>query len=538
MENDKFWNYILIFLLAILIALQFYWVFFKIPIKNRIPKAILNLALWLSIVILIFPPSWQIKESNKHIGIVSENLPQFFLEKIKDRLKIDALVSKKEFAQTEKAIQNSTKKITLIGNDFSQEFLSNLIGKNLSYEPYQEPNFPIDLDWKAILRQNENQEILGKIELKKDQILKVKFGNTTLDSIKLQKGKSKFKLSFPSFSVGQTTVELFLNESLIQKINYYSRKPKPRKIVMLLENPDFESKTLADWLAKNGNTVEVITELTKNTIQKIDLNKDLTSEDFDILISSPKYAVSAIAKEAIAKNKSLLFINFSDPNSQIQKINKTLGTVFTTKRISNESEIKLINEISAFPYQFEKNISQKQLLQLPIIVNHNHIGISLLNETYPLALSGDSLNYRKIWGGILRMLIPIEKENLTLNAPVFIDQKIDFYINNFENPINKIAISGDTISLSNAPLNMYSKNGSYIFRKNGWQPFLDSLAIYVEEKPIPFQNINQILDFVKQNKITFQTINQNMMYRLPTWFIFGLIISILALLWIEPKINT
>lgn len=537
MENDKFWNYILIFLLAILIALQFYWVFFKIPIKNRIPKAILNLALWLSIVILTFPPSWQIKESN-HLGIVSENLPQFFLDKIKDRLKIDVLVSKKEFAQTQKAIQNSTKKITLIGNDFSQEFLSNLTGKNLSYEPYQEPNFPIDLDWKAIVRQNENQEILGKIELKKDQILKVRFGNTTLDSIKLQKGKSKFKLSFPSFSVGQTTVELFLNESLIQKINYYSRKSKPQKIVMLLENPDFESKTLADWLAKNGNTVEVITELTKNTIQKIDLNKDLTSEDFDILIASPKYAVSAIAKEAISKNKSLFFINFSDPNTQIQKINKTLGTVFKTKRISNESEIKLINEISAFPYQFEKNISQKQLLQLPIIINHNHIGISLLNETYPLALSGDSLNYRKIWGGILRMLIPIEKENLTLNAPVFINQKIDFYINNFENPINKIAISGDTISLSNAPLNMYSKNGSYIFRKNGWQPFLDSLAIYVEEKPIPFQNINQILDFVKQNKITYQTINQNMMYRLPTWFIFGLIIFILALLWIEPKINT
>lgn len=538
MENEKFWNSILIILLAILIVLQIYWVFYKSPIKNRIPKAILNFALWLSIVILIFPPTWQIKEPNKHIGIISENLPQLFLDKIKDSLKIDALVSKKEFAQTLEVNQNDNEKITLIGNNFSKEFLSNLVGKKLSYEPYLEPNFPIDLHWKAILRQNDNQEILGKIEIKENQILKLKFGNTTLDSIKLQKGKSKFKLSFPSFSVGETAVELFLNESSILNINYYSRKSKPRKIVMLLENPDFESKTLADWLAKNGNTVEVITELTKNTIQKIDLNIDLTSKDFDILICSPKYAGNAITKAAISKNKGLFFINFSDPNPQIQKINKTLGTAFTTKKISNEPEIKLMNEITSLPYLIGKNMSQKLLFSLPITINQNHIGISLLNETYPLSLSGDSINYRKIWGGILRTLIPMEEENLELNAPIFIDQKIDFYLNNFVKSINKITISSDTVSLSNAPLDMYTKNGSYVFRKNGWQPILDSLAIYVEEKPSSIQYVNQILDFIKQNKITLQTINQNKTYRLPYWFIFGLIISILALLWIEPKINT
>ena len=538
MENEKFWNSILIFLLAILIVLQFYWVFYKSPMKNRIPKIILNLILWLSIVILIFPPEWQIKESNKHIGVISENLPQLFLDKIKDSLKIDALVSKKEFAQTLEVAQNENEKITLIGNNFSKEFLSNLLGKNLSYEPYLEPNSPIDLHWKAILRQNENQEILGKIELKEDQILKVKFGNTTLDSIKLPKGKSKFKLSFPSFSVGETAVELFLNERPILDINYFSRKSKPRKVLMLLENPDFESKTLADWLAKNGNSVEVVTELTKNTIQKIDLNIDLTAKDFDILICSPKYAGNAITKTAISKNKGLFFINFSDPNPQIQKINKTLGTAFTTKKISNEPEIKLMNEISSLPYMIGKNMSQKQLFSLPIAINQNHIGISLLNETYPLALSGDSINYRKIWGGILKTLIPIEEENLTLNAPVFIDQKIDFNINNFVKPIHNITISGDTISLSNAPLNMYTKNGSYVFRKNGWQPILDSLAIYVEEKPNSIQYVNQILDFIKQNKIRLQTVNQNKTYRLPHWFIFGLIITILALLWIEPKINT
>ncbi len=309
MENEKFWNSILIFLLAILIVLQIYWVFYKSPIKNRIPKAILNFALWLSIVILIFPLAWQMKESNKHIGIISENLPNLFLDKIKDSLKIDALISKKEFGQTHEATQNDYEKITLIGNNFSKEFLSNLVGKNLSYEPYLEPNFPLDLHWKAILRQNENQEILGKIEVKEDQILKVKFGNTTLDSIKLAKEKSKFKLSFPSFSIGETAVELFLNERPIQNITYYSRKSKPRKVLMLLENPDFESKTLADWLAKNGNTVEIVTELTKNTIQKIDLNIDLTSKDFDILICSPKYAGNAITKTAISKNKEACFAN-------------------------------------------------------------------------------------------------------------------------------------------------------------------------------------------------------------------------------------
>ena len=397
MENEKFWNSILIFLLAILIVLQIYWVFYKSPLKNRTLKIILNLALWVSIVILIFPPTWQIKESKKHLGIISENLPQLFLDKIKDSLKIDALMSKKEFAQTQAVSQNGYEKITLIGNNFSNEFLSNLVGKNISYEPFLEPNSPIDLHWKAILRQNENQEILGKIEIDKNQILKVKFGNTTLDSIKLQKGKSKFRLSFPSFSVGETTVGLFLNESPILNINYYSRKSKPRKIVMLLENPDFESKTLADWLAKNGNTVEVITELTKNTIQRIDLNIDLTPKDFDILICSPKYAGNAITKTAISKNKGLFFINFSDPNSQIQKINKTLGTVFTIKKNSNESEIELMNEITSLPYLIGKNSSLKQLYSLPVAINQNHIGISLLNDTYPLSLSGDSINLCQSW---------------------------------------------------------------------------------------------------------------------------------------------
>ena len=241
--EEKTLNIVLIILLAGLLGLQAYGLY-KAKSQKRWPvKVILNILLWISIVLLIFPPRFQKNITNNKIGIKDERIPATEIKKLQDSLDIELVITPKEYLSK---FDDKNPEIHLLGQSSTAEFLSELAGKNLNLHPYFGKNEIQDLSYQAILRQNENQEIIRKIELENKATIKAKYGTAILDSIILEKGQQSFILSYPSFSLGKTSVEIFLDDKVLSSVNYFSRKADKLNILILSENPDFETKTLSD----------------------------------------------------------------------------------------------------------------------------------------------------------------------------------------------------------------------------------------------------------------------------------------------------
>ncbi len=271
--NFTLYDWLLAIGLVILLAAQLVALWKKKASKIKIG---LNLLLWLSVCMLIANPSWIQSADTSKILIYSDGVSNVIIQHTKDSLKIGEVFSQKEFnrrVNENNDFVSKLGKLYFLGQDASPEILSKINRNSISWIPDFKTEEIQDIHWNAIIRRGEMQEISGKIELSEPKIIKVKFGNQVLDSLKLPKGFSTFSLNFPTFSIGRTSLNLELDQKLLQTIDFYSIKNQPQSILFILSNPDFESKTLADWLGKGGNKVEIQTKIAKNTLNNVSINQ-------------------------------------------------------------------------------------------------------------------------------------------------------------------------------------------------------------------------------------------------------------------------
>lgn len=493
---------------------------------------ILTLLLWLSLVILIFPPSVSSNENLDKIGVKDDVVPSDFITKIKDSLGLKKVVSISEY---EKEYTDKNLDIKLIGQNFEGEFLSHFSDKNVSFYPYFKTNELHNLTWRAVLRQNETQEINGAIELDSSKNIWLKFGSQTLDSLKLAKGKQQFHLSFPSFSLGKTAVKLYLDKELQTEIKFYSRAMPKLRILVLAENPDFETKTLSEWLGKNGHSVEVETIVTKNTQNKTNIN-EAKKGNFDLVFTTAGRVNNAICIKTLKEGGGVFVFNIAEKD--VAFTNKTLGSAFSIQRISPETESKLSNDLLSLPFKIKENKNQQNLKNWPISISNKKIGLSLITETFPLILSGDSITYRKIWGGVLQLLQPAQKNNIEIKAPILQDLYTSISFNNFEKSTAIFPIDKDSIFTKTNPINPYTKFGNYVFRKTGWQKITDSLEVFVNDSSKAYSNqkfVKTILSSYNSNSTPSSTTILYKKETLPEWIRLLICILLFVIIWIEAK---
>ncbi len=508
----------------------------------------LNVLLWVVLLLFIIQPQWKFSSNTNRVLLISENVTTNVIQKAQDSLKITESFTVKDFNKRKSEDPSFVSRlgiIYLLGQDFSPLILSELSSKELHWLPSFKPDKLQDIRWKAMVRRGEFQEITGKIEVVEPKMLKIKYGNQTLDSVSLSKGFQSFQLRFPAFAVGRTETSLELGNQLIQKVHFYSRKSPSSSIYFILENPDFESKTLAEWLGKNGNRVEMFTTIAKNTQSKVSINRFDKQKTFipDIIITNPENAAHPLVKKAISDAKSVLFFNVTNPEQAVKSINATLGTKWHLKKISNEESRSIGNGVTALPYQLEENLNQKIVTGLPVAVQKvgGKVGVSLLNETFSLKLSGDSLAYAKIWSAILQQLNPPFEANVEADAPLWKDAKSGFVLNKFPQTVSELLLANDTVQLHASSLNTLTSTTDYIFRKSGWQPFQDSLEVYVEETTSEVSKANQIVETL-QAHTQAETINNtssehSLKAQVPerAWFV--LFVVCLTIVWVEPKLK-
>ena len=501
-------------------------------------RAALNGLLWLVLLGYVLKIGWLVERPATHALLIGDDVPAAYARTVQDSLGIRERLT----AQMFKSPYDS---ITLVGQNFSTETLTQLSQSVVRWVPYEQPGRVRELRWKAVVRQGEMQRVTGQIRSNSKQLLRIQYGSQTLDSLMLTQGNNSFTLQFPVFSRGRTQTELVLDRQPLDTIRFYGRPTAPLLVQFVLNNPDFESKTLAEWLGKQGHSVQVSTTLATNVRSRVDINDSQKGPNRkpDVIITDPANTADALVRNAIADGKAVLFINLINPVTDVTAINRSLGTRWQIRKISGQETVSAGNNMTAHPYQFTGRPNQFAVPGYPVAMQQTagRVAVSLLNETFPLALSGDSVAYSRIWSAIVARLQPVEKNNVLVNAPLFSGLPASIYINNPTVNTSTLRVGTDTTHLIQSPLNRQSATGTILTKQTNWLTIQDSLAVYVE--PTTRNNPAAARQIVSQYMLAhskYQFASTGFTHRtdeaMPGWVWLTLFLLCLTALWVEPKV--
>ncbi|WP_342083805.1 hypothetical protein [Dyadobacter sp. OTU695] len=501
-------------------------------------RLFLNLLVWLSVVAWIADPYLQSGASSKVGLLIAENVSSGVTGRIRDSLVGVEVIREDEIASRQ------VDTLVIVGQEFDDKVFASIRQlKNLPdlhWKPYFAPGELRDLHWKGILRKGEMQRIEGSIQTADKKMLRVRYAGHTLDSVMLNPGSNNFRLAFPAFSEGRTTTSLDLDGQTIDTLGFFSQPGQMLTIRFLLDNPDFETRNLATWLGKQGHSVLYDATLSKNIRSKLNINRATEPE---LIITNVSNAVDPAIKKAVNAGKSVLFLQSGDPVAELRSINNALGTRFQTVKTSNDESVPLSPSLMARPFRFEPRDFQVKTPHYPVATETTtgKIAVSLLNETFPMQLAGDSMAYGRVWNEILAYVRPAQASVIEWDAPVFRNVPVKIYLNNFQAVSRFLTLGQDTISTTISALNDRSATATFLPVQNGWVPLHDSLntELYVQDYPslrYAWRMQHFIQSTQQVNAGTRLTDNAVSTRKLPGWAWFSWLMLCLAALWIEPKL--
>lgn len=526
------YRWVIFGLLGLLLVVQLYGLLSKKDLPRRNLKFFLNLLLLLVLLLFVLNPGWKVHRSEEKTLIYSEEISQEMLKKSQDDQGVTKTLSRKEaFERPEKLIG---KEIVLLGKGFQAEDLSRLEGERVSWEPGFQKNKIQGLAWAAVLRKGERQTVKGQIDLEKESVIKLMLGHQILDSMVLKPGLQQFQLNGVAVAEGRNQWELVLEEKPIQTIRFYASPTPELNILSLQDFPNMESRMLNEWLGRQGHKISALTKVAKDAVFETEVNRKLNTGKPDLILAPPSNHADSRIRQALSDGRAVLFYGFSDMPEQLRAINRSLGTGFGVVRSSGAYEDSVGGELTAQPYRFLDHSRQ---------INHSDIysalenkigkvGVSGLNETFPLQLSGDSLRYNHIWSEMVAAFYPVDTGRIKLDAPVFKDVETvlninpDFYANSVLNT------GSDTVYTRNSSINSNKNSAVYTFRNPGWQE-LNDVEVFVEED----NSVAYLKQWIKHNESLSQSsLDLIDNKHLPDWIWFVMILTVLGVIWLEAKL--
>ena len=511
-------------------------------------RAGLNAWLWLLLLGYFGRFSWPVPRPATHALLIGDEVPTAFAHRLGDSLRIRERFTGQKF-------KTPADSVTVVGQTFPPETLARLSHSVVQWIPYRQPDQIQAIGWKGVVRQGEMQRVTGQIRSSRKQFLRLRYGNQTLDSVALREGSNAFDLRFPAFARGRTQTELVLENTPLDTVRFFARPTPPLRVQFLLNSPDFESKTLANWLGKQGHTVQLSTILSKNIASSVSINNSdqSASRPPDLIITEPANARDATVRRAAADGRSVLFINLTNPETDLPAINRALGSRWQVRKIANQPAITLGNGLNALPYRFADALNQFAVAGYPVAVQRTvrpglagqgrvgRVGVSLLNETFPIALRGDSLTYGQIWTAVLAQLSVTGQNNVQVGAPVFAGLPTIIQVNNAPDQPPHLRVGEDTLQLAYSPLNVRTAEGSWQPLRTGWQSIGDSVAVYVGAAHVgnPVADEQRVsrymLAHARHRPGADRTARLNRT-KLPGWVWLLLFLTCFTALWVEPKL--
>ena len=499
--SDPF-DWLLLALVTMLLAVQL-WLILKsnaLAGGKRNLKIGLNLLLWIVTLAFILQPYWHTNSSSKNVLVKGDEVTDVEANRVKDSLGLSELYSQENF----KAKSYDT--VMLMGRDFKPEFFTRLsqsgqaVVKRIANSREDELE---NINWAGILRKGQIQHVRGSIHSSIAQPLKISFAGKTLDSIQLTKGFNSFDLEFPVFAQGRVFTTLNLGNKTMDTVRFFARQAESKVYQFVLDSPDFETRTLANWLGQNGNSVMITATLSKNIQSKKTINK---AGEPDIFITDPSNSNHPVIKKALANGKSILLIGLDQAEKEFVILNNALGSKFNLERVSMDENVPVSQGLTALPFKFANSERTYNIPDLPVAITKTNakIGVSLLNETYPLMLSGDSVAYNKLWTTVLARIAPADSSNIEIISPVFKGISSVVQTNNNNSEIREILAEDALSNGENDPDSLFAISSS-INKKTVRATFFPASSGRWMHLGAPFQDT----EFYIEDSLNFNAISQS-----------------------------
>ncbi|WP_057939798.1 hypothetical protein [Algoriphagus resistens] len=495
-------------------------------------KISLNAFFVLVLIAYLFQPAWISNRPEQAVLVHSASVT-------KDKLRFwkDSLGIKKSMGITDYNRQGNP--VYLLGDDFTQADLLKFTTKDVRWIVDSEQGSISFLEWKGILREGEMQVVNGKIEAGDSvTITLAQQGETRAETI-TDPNSGTFSLRIPAKVVGRNELSLMVDDSLAGPVHFFVQAAKPIQYSLQFAFPDAEIRTLRQHLINSGEQVDERIDISKNSVISSGTNE---SDSLQFLIIDPSQLVKQSALEAVDNGTSVLVINLDEAEKDVSAINKTFGTYFKIKRITAEVSREAGQELVASPYVLENTTAQKSSFEQAFAMQQTgnaKVGVSLLGETFPLKLAGDSLRYEEIWQEILGAMLPQESGSVGIKQPAFAGMQAEIWVNRENYEEDFVNIDSDSIFLQPSLVNPFSKTGKFVNLDSGWVSMEDSLAFYSYAADAwPSLRAKKLrADLLKSHeKLEALSDNVPSQKRVSDWFWLGLFLLSLTMIWLEPKV--
>ncbi|MBS9523864.1 hypothetical protein KI659_07535 [Litoribacter alkaliphilus] len=527
---DEGWSVLLLLLMAVILALQVMWVLNtkRLSTPRKLIRLGLNVIFLLSIALLIFAPYIEKETPRQQALVYAPNIPQDLAQQYSDSLKIETLVPIEDF--------KGKGDVYLLGHDFDAKDLAKLYGSSVQWRGAYENGVFSHLEWEGILRQGQRQYVRGNIVVAEDTEISIHMGDDMLDSIQLILGDKSFQLQFLAKATGRNEVSLRVNGEEKGLVRYFALPNAPIHYKLLFSYPDMENRRLAEWLGTQGQNLSSSIQTSAEAQQLA----ETSGEEIQFYITEPSMANTAALSEAVEEGASILFTNFENTEAQILQINRALGTGFQLSRVSQEGNRQVGSNLTSLPFRFAEKPNQWEFYDGAVAYQElggAKVGISLLENTFPIAFQGDTVRYGEIWSQILDPMRPIEGDYYSLKQPVFEGFATEIEVNS-SNPKNRLIADEDTVFMASLPINSFITKGKWIPAGNGWVTLSDSLEIYIHANEFKEVHQNQLIShFLRSQPPLRGTEILTEKKPLSYWWILGLIVVSASMLWVEPRVN-
>ena len=427
------------------------------------------------------------------------------------------------------------------------------------------PKGIIGVDFSANIRLRDSVEVTLFTSLDEDDMLILSSPSSVIDSAQVNTGMDTVHFVIHPELPGKFIYTISNTDSLnpIQERIAFEVEPNERYGVLILnEQPNFESRYLKSWLAQAGHEVTVRNKVSKQKYRFEYLNgapRPYAGMDasFDVVIMDAASFIG-LSKSGLARLTDLVeqgmgvFIQadmdmlnnrsfqswFEMAPSSYEQI--TYGGLKLPK-LARQFEDGRFNVPVALDIVDQETVIQKRL------IGQGAIMVSLIQQTFPLLLQGEQDSYDRLWQQILAATVAEKPANMSFQLDDIlprVDEQTDFsltlgaYVSPF------LLVDSVHVPLYNDISVAYTWHGRFWANNAGWVPFTakqDTSEVhwqYIYDRKA-WQEVNNYQKAM-QTSLASQTIEAipsqlAQESAISMWIWFALVLFCLSLLWLEPK---
>lgn len=562
--------------LIVALTILFLWIEQRKPAAFKSVRLVAIVVLMLAIAGILFQPSMR-SETSGGVILLTENFSNEKVDSLHQKHPHQKLINVPGIATYRKSVTlESLHDLSsyageiafVVGDGLPPEALELLDSTGFQFIPSEQPRGIINLVLPQQVYANRINRLDGVINNTSDSlklILEGPGGNEDSVTIR-EKGLKTFQLRFAPKQSGRFLYQLS-DGVKTESIPILVAEETPLKVLFIQHYPTFETRQLKDLLSKEHEMVfryqlsqnKYRHEFINRTPQSIKQLNEKVLSDFDLLVIDSDGLKDLSSREVTSISQAVkrglgVIILFNEMPSA--KVTRDLLPLRFVKTQTDTTHLRVRGRdnvvLPAWPQQAQSTVpivdlvkNKNRILSGYIPEGFGKIGFQLLQQTYQLALQGDSLTYSSLWSPLIGEIARKKSEALQVNFetsfPITANTPVSFQVFTGEiSPV--ISYNNENIPLAE---NFWIDNvwhGKIWPDKPGWHSLTSNgvtIAEFYVSEPEAWQGLTVVRNLNETSKKDNDTRLQHttpVQREIPKWIFFTLFILSAAFLWLSPKL--